>query len=138
MEQINVSPCDIIATATYQAILSPLGGISSGTYKRPYTRRPLGVGLVQMDKFNFVLFMSVNAIAFLSSMAIIWLLLCKTNNSLLLKVSLFFLFASYGIGLTNMAFELGSKSYCILYLIFAAIGISFVGRACFNREESHG
>ncbi|KAL3518786.1 hypothetical protein ACH5RR_021375 [Cinchona calisaya] len=104
----------LITTATYQAILSPPGGISSGSDNSPILHDSLAIspttstnddtgetgtanltGKVQMGWPNFSIFLILNTIPFFASLGMIVALLPRTHYNSLLVVPLLSLSLSY-------------------------------------------
>ncbi|KAA8526000.1 hypothetical protein F0562_007900 [Nyssa sinensis] len=110
----------LVATASYQAVLNPPGGV--------------GHGKSAMAKDSFFVFAFLNSTAFVASMAVIVVVLHINYFSLLLHIALFFLMSSYVVSLfvisplTNMA----AKLFVLLKDFRTAETSSYFDSLCFR------
>lgn len=124
----------LIVTATYQAALSPPGGISTTPGPNNITSHigldirtdPLvsvdGGGKVSMTKGNFVTYMTLNSIALAASLGTIFLLLPMRRHNILLHLSMLFLMRSYVVAIEVISPSAHAQGITwASYIIFAVI-----------------
>ncbi|KAL3530145.1 hypothetical protein ACH5RR_009467 [Cinchona calisaya] len=129
METVNalLVVAALITTATYQALLSPPGGISSGPDNNSSSSSGSvpSAGKTQMGKNAFYIFLFFNSAAFLSSMAVILVLLkYYLNNELFLNFSVLTLLFCYGLSAGNIKPDSASTPTMTLIVISAGIAPS--------------
>ncbi|CDP09711.1 unnamed protein product [Coffea canephora] len=110
----------LIATATYQAVLSPPGGISSGE----------STGKVQMGEAYFYVFITLNTVAFAASLGIIFSLLPKSRYNLLLFIPLLTLLMSYAFSITIIAPHSRSLQMHAFYPVMIGFGLTMLIMRC--------
>nr|XP_027122479.1 ankyrin repeat-containing protein BDA1-like [Coffea arabica] len=132
----------LIATATYQAVLSPPGGISSGgdttlffsnssdiSPISDFTRKTKitdSTGKVQMGETYFYVFIILNTVAFAASLGIIFSLLPTSRYNLLLFIPLLTLLMSYTFSITIIAPHSRSLQVHAFYPVMIGFGFTML------------
>nr|XP_027062964.1 uncharacterized protein LOC113689381 [Coffea arabica] len=136
----------LIATATYQAVLSPPGGISSGGDTTLFfsnssdispisdfarkTKITESTGKVQMGEAYFYVFITLNTVAFAASLGIIFSLLPTSRYNLLLFIPLSTLLMSYTFSITIIAPHSRSLQMHAFYPVMIGFGLTMLIMRC--------
>ncbi|XP_027176555.1 ankyrin repeat-containing protein BDA1-like isoform X1 [Coffea eugenioides] len=136
----------LIATATYQAVLSPPGGISSGGDTTLFfsnssdispisdfarkTKITESTGKVQMGEAYFYVFITLNTVAFAASLGIIFSLLPTSRYNLLLFIPLLTLLMSYTFSITIIAPHSRSLQMHAFYPVMIGFGLTMLIMRC--------